>query len=701
MKLIGPQRTTAESLGRHNSSINVAAGEAEANKVETKAKTGLFATLAKEAEKAKLVRIRRQNQQTGLQVQEGSQRFWEQWGGRARLPINEVPDEFITDSMLQSNRTHIPAAELVPKMYNDHMDRIIRQSSTIIESEKYRKEWLTSAYSNLAKENTKNAIDANQQIEHQIFVEMVLDYEFQMEQGNAESALQITEDMVGNEELVFKYAQRANEATEINPYISYMTSGDLVNIQKSIDLLGQKIENYKGDGGKLEPKTQKLWFDKLTQYMNAVNSSSTSLANAEIRYDKFRAKEEVKNGVGGVAVDPADLQESLSKLQAHEKRKKGSAKVEIDQLRTGVEFIKRNNNQLLLPKEERESHIKDFKKYSSMKPHQKGSIIRSLQASNDAQTSLEYTDFMQSVENAKFIPNGLAPIDFSAPVGELVQQLDVRYDEFKAARENYGQGYGEGIFKNEEAKIFAAYLNGQTTNGKRNAIAAISKQFGTDAGDIYNQVLIDGKVGSLVIAGHLSAQGVNSVADSILMGDDFRKSYPSPSILSQAKKDMFAFLSGHIGDAYASNPQYNKAIYEATASHYFNTYGNEGVEKVDEDNIEKMVKDVTGGLIEHNGEMTAPPVYGMGQDRFHEWLNTMDHLELLEYGRVEGVSEADFLQEIRDVATLSYLGDNRYLVKRPNGVPYLRNLRDEKGKRRSYILEYRPDYRKSKHHRVR
>ncbi len=89
-----------------------------------------------------------------------------------------------------------------------------------------------------------------------------------------------------------------------------------------------------------------------------------------------------------------------------------------------------------------------------------------------------------------------------------------------------------------------------------------------------------------------------------------------------------------------------------------------------DDLFAKAIEAATGGMLDQSGRKIPTPEYGMNQDTWDDWLNTISPLYIDSLGGIDGYDSAEFLTDLNnDDIILEEVSQGKYAALRSNGVP--------------------------------
>ena len=668
MKLIGPQKNQVQSLGRHQSGLTAEAGKAQAIQTATQGVSNALQTVAGAAEDILATNTQRQKQQSELFMQKSDNDFWAQWGGKDFFDVSELPEEVITDGMRTKGR--IASAEVLPQMYKSFIDEELPKSSMIIENESMRNDWLATSRETALGRQQSIQTQANSQIERQIFIDQNINYNNEMDIDRPDVALRIAQEMKGKPEIVEGLKDDARKASETIRYKRAINDQNREMIDGSIKFLKQSSDAYKKGIGQLNIDERLAWQGKLQNTLDQMDAKSGAFKESEKRMLVREIRITSENALNGNNSSIEDDLDLLNRVRVHNLRYDNELNDKEAELLVKIKFDGFNDSMLTLPRDKR-NDFADNIQVASMEQFEIDQLRGRLTKSNESQTSLENSDFMEAFRKAG---NELTPINFGSNPNELSAQLGKRFDQFRIAQGQYGDGLGEGIFTKDEAESFSAILNEMGSEDKIGILFAIGNEFQQDSANVFEQLGTDGTAKSFAVAGVISSEGMGAMAVHILNGDDYRKD-PQQN-LRELDYAMDEELFKSIGNAYGYN-NYGASVQEAIKSAYISmARPTTDLTEIDnggwfsEDLYAKAVEGVTGGIFEYNGRKIATPKRGMTQKNFDKWIDTISTEYIDQLGGVKNGTSLELSDAFRNNEVhLEPVGQGQFVIRQKNGEP--------------------------------
>lgn len=698
MRLINPQRTGQQSMGRNDSSVTAEAGEASAVRTVTEGVSDTMTSLSGASEQILETNTRRQKQQSELYMQKVENEFWEDKGGRDFFDVSEIPEHLVTEGMMMKGR--VASAEVIPQMYADHIKESLPNASKIIENDNMRSEWFAGAEKIALGRQQNVQTSANATIEKQIFIDQKMNYDNYMDIDRPDMALRVAQEMTpraGMDKIVEDLQDGARKGAETVRYKTYMLEGDLEGVFRSIEFLetgaGGSLDNdlYQEQYGQLNDTERLAWLNKLKIYVKGLKAGNTAKSKANARMLKREVKMVRKNSDDGSASDAdADL-ELLSRVQIYNANNEDELNVQEADLILDIGFHGVNDTMLLMNAADRDKFAKDEK--LKVPGFEKDSLNERLKKSNDAFTKKLNTNAMRAAEDAGFFgEEGLVQIDWNSSPEDLASALSKRYDQFNQMQANYGESIGDGIFDNDNVPSYSALIDGKTTMEKVAIFSTINKEFGRQSDGIYKQLGIEGNAKAFAVAGSIAVDNP-SMSEMIMIGEEYART-PQRD-LSSLRTALMPKISEYVGNAYGRDFKWGEANMEAAY------YGYIGMAKdstdlttvdsakghlwFDKGIFEKVMESTTGGIVSYGDVKFVSPAPGVDSDTIETWAEGLS----MDWLAKEGLNHKDSVNISKGLAT-----KNLSLVPVDKGTFYLMDKNGYymgDGKGGTFKLRYDPE----------
>jgi len=207
-----------------------------------------------------------------------------------------------------------------------------------------------------------------------------------------------------------------------------------------------------------------------------------------------------------------------------------------------------------------------------------------------------------------------------------------RMDQLRLVRTLYGTTEGSPLTDIESNNLIQTLNNEETTvMEKAQLLQTLVDGFGDDAQGIMKQ-MFDKDAPEYVLAGELIIEGHVNLAADVLEGMD---------LIEKGLVNVPAGLDKEIriglGNAAQQNPPYAQMVLQAARALYVRK--NKGlseadVDMVDSDQIESILNQITGGVLEINGVKIIAPKRGINEDAFEKRLDKLRPNDLNAMGGV-------------------------------------------------------------------
>lgn len=253
-----------------------------------------------------------------------------------------------------------------------------------------------------------------------------------------------------------------------------------------------------------------------------------------------------------------------------------------------------------------------------------------------------------------------------------------RMDQLRLVRTLYGTTEGSPLTDVESNNLIQTLNDEETTvMEKAQLLQTLVEGFGDDAQGIMKQ-MFDKDAPEYVLVGELLIEGHAGLPADILEGMDLIEK-GLVNIPSGLDKEIRIVL----GDAAQENPPYAQMVIEAARALYVRK--NKGlsestVDSVDPDQIESILNQITGGVLEINGVKIIAPKRGINEDMFEDRLEDLRPNDLNAMGGVWGEDAQNAVEDVQDATFISIGKGIYHVVLSDPGDPkvYLLNKQGEK-----------------------
>ncbi|MGW8178185.1 MAG: hypothetical protein ACWGQW_05370 [bacterium] len=695
MRITSASRTgpTPQSLGRYDTSVSSTAvatsgGRNMALDVAREVGAGL-GQLAQSMARVEDIKADRQYQQSNLFMQKSDNEFWEAIGGREFLDVDEIPHEFRTEGMEVKGR--VLAAEVVPQMYEAHVQSQLTEAAKIIDNKKLRSDWEVRARDTAVQRQTRIQTEANNAIEGQIFKDQVTNFENAIDNDRPDLALQIAQDMNGPPEQVEKFKRIARKSGETTTYEAVIIAEDEAGIDRAIEYLSQDPPDYRDEGGELNREERISWIQKLRREKDRMTRARGAVDKAQLNLLKRQLRITESNSLKGKQTDPQELLELRARAVALDD---GSLTDDIADLDASIVYTTLVNSMNLLDGPGRRAFL-DSVEELDIPDYEKDQLLLRLEATNQEFTNGIRTDMMRTAADAGYME--LIPLSVEADLNDpesmqqLMGQLQLRLSQYHEAEANYGDG--QGPLTKEEASALSTQVNNLSAEGKQGFLGSVAAVLGEDSEQFFNQMSLNGADKSLAVAGMATANGRPDVSKSILRGSDYRRE--NPEEVKTLTKLLNIRIEKELGTAYRNNPAYRASLKQAIVDGYIGMalIAGEDLSTINDGGwfssgtFTDAMQGVTGGLVRQNREVIAPPSYGTTQRQWNSWINSIGPEYIDNLGGVAGLESRAVIDEIRsgDILVKDTGKMGEYVLTSSNGVPLQNVLTGG-----AFILTYDP-----------
>ncbi len=697
MRIVQAKRTAVQSLGRHSVGNTGYEGGS------------VIAAIGGEIAKAGLERAerldRRQNQKSNLFMQKEDHQFWEQWGGEEFFDVSDLPSDIVTEGMELEGR--ISSAQVIPMMYEDHMNRAMENAAKIIDIPNSRDAWLAEKKIIAVGRMTKIQADADKQIGRQILADQTVQRSNALEAGRPDIARIITQDMdispgqmkeelriidVETEVLVYEDIQSFD-------YIEGSPAGRAANdkqLQEAIDYLSKPQKEYVGSNGNFDSTLKNGWKSELIRTREARKALLKTKDKRGKQDLQYRIDSLQKAATGKLEIND----EEFSSVYEDLKNWNATHDNELHKVQLGFEddmatYIVARKHINQSPGKRRKSLENGYKLFDSPSRNDRAnSIIRDIDATfnkgliDNPMKTLQDSGFFKEAYGA----TGLSPIDLKADVSQLSDQFRNRLAQYElAAAHNEAIGAGP-LESSQEAPRMSALMNSLNAREQQQYITAIQSGMGDKSGLLYGQLALDGSSKTFSIAGDATNAGNLIGSENMLLGMEYYRE--NSEEYDDVRESIDKKINALILNSYSTKPKKKAAIKESILHGYVGyTKDKKKQTSVDSDLFEQAARDATGGLFEYNGAVFPNPQYGMEDKGMGNWINNISVKYIDRVGAPVGQSAQEFVNDLRaeNYKLTATRKSDEYIVSSEGGTPLL-NI-DGSAYRLKYdsFAERRPD----------
>ena len=401
MKIVAPQRTQVQSLGRHQPGVTAEAGKVAQIQGVTEGMTEAFTAMAQTTARLNDIRSERQAQQADLYMQKSDKEFWDKWGGKDFFHVTEIPDEFITEGFM--NKGRVMSAEVLPQMYASHIKDQIPEAARIIETDSYRNTWNNKAKEGAIGRQIQIQTRANGEIERQIFEDEKINFRNMEDEDRPDMMLEIANNMHGSPEEVEPFKDGARKRAETIAYDTVIIEEDIDGMMDAIIYLEQDANVYHSDNGKLNTAERLQWISKLNRSISNLSRDLDSANKANLEALKRRISITKSNSLKGKESSIEDQMDLMQEAIIANELNNGTLTGEILDLQSSLIHTEMVNDMNKRPKQARESYISEVGSLNYPEFEKNQMLIRLEQADENI-TSAENNDMIRSAVDTGFIP---------------------------------------------------------------------------------------------------------------------------------------------------------------------------------------------------------------------------------------------------------------------------------------------------------
>lgn len=661
MKLPGiSYTTTPERL--QGPSIQAPLSEANARAAATKAMTDV-ATGA--INKYVAQETKAQEDKFALELSKRMTEYNRVEGDKLNYPINELPsdmqEKFVSEGLGLYDT--VPKHRVWPEMYNAESLRNIEELSSVISSPGARRRVVGQAKQTAQNQYNKLSGQAVRQQNIYNAATQIVDINEAVANKNYGIALELTDraDMSETE----KNQTRKNIRTKIETdvYSEQIADGDVPEMTKSLERI--RSEGYRTEGGELDSDKQRTWAEALRRAISVNTSNAEAGLSAAEKIEVYNAQQLLQANNNGFIGSPEEYNQAVKRMA-----------------QLGKPVLAQQ-----LWEAQNESTTKSL--FLGFTPNVRQAYLSELRAasSEDRLAFQRYKRFESANaeamrrQNEDSILYGVETLHMSLPFLDyrnLGESLNQRVVFAKNVKDRIGTY--TGMLTKPEAQEFANRINNMGEQEKIDAAISIAAGLGEQAPAFYSQLKKEGLTGTFVVAGSIAGQGDRITAEAILRGQTTRKL--NQKVYSISQPDIRAQVTEDFGKAYGYDPVQRSLMTEAV----FDVYASLSVDgEYDIKTAEKAINMVTGGFLEYNGSIIEPPIRGMTQDTFDDYVRDINPKYL---GEFENYSPNEVKERIID-------GELKFVNRGPNQY-YLIDVASggalkAKGEIKAYVFRYDPN----------
>lgn len=670
MRLVGINTRGVQSLGRHSVGNTGYEGDVALSRAMADTLSGLTITAAGMIDQ-------RQKQKADLNQSEKESDFWEQYGGRDFFDVSELPGDVVTDSMRASGS--VSSAEVMPKLYEQHMKAVMEESSSMIGMPGSRKKWMGDQAQTYNKKLVSVQMEANSLFEKQTEAEQKEDFKKAMDRGRPELALGIANEMWVPDEEKNKYRNVARIESEILAYedlesFNYFQDMEDANpeeidqfledrktsdaaIQDAIDHLSQTQTDYANSDGNFDSTLKIAWRDTLVGIQNARKTLTKSKDKKNKQDLQYRVASLRESATKELGINSDEVTKLYNDIRTYNKYNDNELhKLELD-LKDDIRSYQAAKAHLLRTPEERRSNMQHG---YNIFPESGGTPSRNARG-NEIVRAMEERYNKELITNpmkaaassglldAAYGANSYVDIDFRRSPAEVADQLKNRLAQYELIQAQEGAIGGGILESSQEAPKLSAMMNSLNPRDQQQIISTIQAGLGDDSGILYGQLALDGSSKTFSIAGNATNGGNQPGSENMLAGMAYYKE--NHEEYKEIKESIATNIDSILQDAYNTQPKKKAAVKEAILHGYVGYTQSDGGNKTsfDSDILKQAARDATGGLFEYGGDVFANPVYDRNEnENMGHWLHNLNSSHIENVGSPAGLSASEFTTELKN-----------------------------------------------------
>jgi len=578
--------------------------------------------------------------------------FQEKYGGKAYLTPADLVGT-VADTPANNARQQIPAAEVMPALYKEHMDRVITEGGKVIENDYFREGWTNDANKTLVGRMAKVQTDANKYLQEQYVFQQKQDVKKALEEGNYPLALSIVPGMFASEAEKKALTREIHVEAEKGYYDGLITNkNERVLKDEVTKIVNQSHEEYAKGGGYLSSQERLAARDKMARELSRIDSSKESTKKADYSILKSNVKTHLGRLLEGNPVDPMLLTDQREKLIGSLGEPGGANLEDIRELDVA---IMANGEMMGLSMQ---SYAKRSQSIGMMESAAKGQsdptegatwlqVHSLMKTSSEAQLKNMQNDLVQTSMD---VGQDLTVLDYKDSA-TFSKTLTARVKEVKALSINY-EVESQGPLSKNEVTWLNSKISNASVGGKIGIYQDIVDGAGSEAHNLFDQLSVDG--GSSAMAGEMMMGGQLTNAQLMLEG---QIAYKENADLYK-DVDINGEMTDILGTTYrAGDGSKESAVRDSVLYTYIGMARAENIDieyGVDSDLLKRATYAVVGEIVTQSTGETTPFRRDMDQEEFDNypmmlppevWQENGGIRRTDSSGMTEGTLSADIITE--------------------------------------------------------
>lgn len=443
---------------------------------------------------------------------------------------------------------------------------------------------------------------------------------------------------------------------------------------KAFAAYSEPLIDDNGDEVSIKPSTKRSIVGSMTTLINraksersAEESASKALHNAKKKILTDSVQQHIK------ALDLNQFPETLEDLK---KTLVGFPELQLDLARAESEAaaaaIFMSQNPTIMA-----AAINDLNGKKNLSPA-KAQLLERYKAIHKDTLARMKTDMLNlAVEQG--IISEMPMINFADP-----EAIKDRILQYRTAQDHYGTTGGSPLTSQETTMLVDALADTETSaSSKMVLLSNLVEGFGDASTDLFED-MFDKSAPQYIVVGELINESRNTnnnsllrIGENILLGMEAMEKG-----LVEVDPDLKNSITLAFGNAADNNPDYAQMILKsATALYLHRNKGNTDDVPDVEKEINKVLTDITGGVLEFNGRKFIAPNRNIGQDAFDDYIeDELTRNDLNAMGGVHSLYDADggaayVLEKIQKDGQFVSVGQGKYTIIIDDGPPpeYLKN----------------------------
>lgn len=555
-------------------------------------------------------------------------------------------------------RHEIPAYEVQAQLYEKYAQNLIKSKSGSIENASDRGLWQTRMQGVLEGQVADSRQRTLRLMQDAQDKRTITNYNTAMDSQNYSTALSIISISNLPEEKKEELRRDVYEREERDVLDNILIENNRASLVKALESMTDE-ETYDAAGGKLTDAERLQYARSFRAAINALDAS----ARADAEAWKNRTKREIRRGIEalnsgyGHKVSPSAIDSLRKKAQLLGEDDAGLGD-ELDMAVHGM--VARESFKRGTP-EQRAAMLRDLEAQVSIEgggSPESVILLNEMRKSHEESTIAQRQDPLQYANDTNVVR--LSPLD----IDELDSDMaETRILDRDASQVHYRMDIP--LLTKQEAETWTEAVEDMTDLQKIGFVTKVNQAFGNEEAEkVFTQLGVEDESGSWAYAGVVYSHDPTA-ARNIIRGSKIRGE--NKEIIKNYSTDFSPAIAERIGGSSAYfNRGTRKSVEQAILDTYAYLADKDGDYSgdYDEARLDTAVQAVTGGLIRFNGVMIQPPVRGMSDDTFADWVDNLSPDYITQLGGVMNYDNERIIEFLRDGTIVLYShGPNEYIMK--------------------------------------